>query len=253
VILWGLWLFHTPTLGAEPASAEVESPGASELPGPSASERADPPTSPALASEQYKADLDRLLAVEPAPDGPEPSEAEPIPVIDTFSWWPFALAALGALALWGVRKRIEQKRAEDSGSELRVVGRADLGAQSGLAVVEVRDRSGAWRRLVIGTGEGTPQLVADLGEPQFGLLPEDEDTTVEETAPRTAVSTTARPLEGGLPGDFSAYEPLPTPSEAGLPPLPADPKSGRALVHEVLGERRRSRPARRPPSFHTFA
>ncbi|MEO0603751.1 MAG: flagellar biosynthetic protein FliO [Myxococcota bacterium] len=229
MIHWGLLLS---VAHAEPAPPPAE---------------VDVPAEPAAAPT-----LEERLLGEPPVD--EPPAVEPLPVLDTFSWWPILLVAAGAGAVWWTRRRLEQKHAEDTGSELRVVGRAELGAQSGLAVVEVRDRNGAWRRLVIGTGDGTPALVADLGEPQFGLLGEDEDSTVEEVAPYTPPSAPDRSLGGDLPRDFDRYDPLPSPSEAGLPPLPADPKSGRALVHEVLGERRRKgRPARRSTSFHTFA
>ena len=202
----------------------------------------------AVASEELPAsEVERLLGP-PPPDVPD--EVSPLPVIDAFSWWPLLFAAAGAGAVWWMRRRLEASKI-DGGSELRVVGRADLGAQSGLAVVEVRDRQGTWRRLVIGTGGGSPQLVADLGEPQFGLLGEDEDSTVEEI---TAHTPPSRSIEGDLPHDFEGYDPLPSPSEAGLPPLPADPRSGRALVHEVLGERRRRGRTKRPPgSFQTFA
>ncbi|MEM6931262.1 MAG: flagellar biosynthetic protein FliO [Myxococcota bacterium] len=232
MILWGLLLSVAHAEPAAPAPAGVDvSAAAPATPGPTLEER---------------------LLGEPGVD--EPPAVEPLPVLDTFAWWPILLVAAGAGAVWWTRRRLEQKQAEDTGSELRVVGRADLGAQSGLAVVEVRDRNGTWRRLVIGTGDGTPALVADLGEPQFGLLGEDEDSTVEEVAPYRTPPSPDRSLSGDLPRDFDRYDPLPSPSEAGLPPLPADPKSGRALVHEVLGERRRKgRPARRSASFHTFA
>ncbi|MEN0062838.1 MAG: flagellar biosynthetic protein FliO [Myxococcota bacterium] len=202
---------------------------------------------PDEVQELPRSEVERLLGPEPA--GP-PAELAPRPVIDTFSWWPFVLVGLGAGALWWIRRRIEQGPAKDTGSELRVVGRADLSGQSALAVVEVRDRSGSWRRLVIGTGDGTPQLVADLGEPQFGFLGEDEDSTVQELG---FVPPSPKASVEDLPSDFAPYEPLPSPSEAGLPPLPADPKSGRALVHEVLGERRRKPRSRRSTSFQTFA
>ncbi len=212
-------------------------------------EPADPPPAPPETTPTLE---ERLLgdpAVQPPPD------AEPLPVVDTFSWWPLLLAAAGAGLLWWTRRRLEAKQSGDGSSELRVVGRAELGGQSGVAVVEVRDRQGTWRRLVIGTGGGgAPQLVADLGEPQFGLLGEDDDSTVEEVAPLTPPSAPSRSLGGDLPRDFDRYDPLPSPSEAGLPPLPADPRSGRALVHEVLGERRRkAKPTRRSTSFQTFA
>jgi len=237
VILWGLLVS---VASAEPAAPVPSDAAASEAP-------AVPEPATGLSAE----DVERLLGPEPSADAPA---AEPRPIVDTFSWWPFAFAAVGGLAVWWARKRLEQTQAADSGSELRVVGRADLGAQSGLAVVEVRDRAGTWRRLVIGTGDGTPQLVADLGEPQFGLLGEDEDSTVEEVAPISNPRAPDRSIGGDLPSDFAEYDPLPSPSEAGLPPVPADPRSGRALVHEVLGERRRrERPSRRNASFQTFA
>lgn len=168
---------------------------------------------------------------------------------DGLPWWPLVACGAGAIVLWWTRRKLAAGLNPDPGSELRVVGRTQLGPQAGLAVVEVRDRNGTWRRLVIGTGDHSPQLVADLGEPQFGLLGEDEDSTVEEVEVVAGRSRAGAPPD--LPGDFDHYEPLPSPSEAGLPPLPADPGSGRALVHEVLGERRRR--TKRPSSFGTFA
>jgi hypothetical protein len=105
-------------------------------------------------------------AADPALDERLLGGADPEPAAVTESpWpplWPFGLAAAGAaLAVWARRKGSPS----DNG-EIRLISMIPLGKDNGLAVVEVMDADGVWRRLLVGSGTGAPQLLTDLGEPE---------------------------------------------------------------------------------------
>lgn len=113
-----------------------------------------------------------LAAADPLDErllGPEPPvpEARAPATPDLASSWPLALGALGLGALWWGRGKLRLPSSLAREPELRVVGRTALGGGAGLAVVEVRGSDGGWRRLVIGTGTGSPSLVVDLGSASF--------------------------------------------------------------------------------------
>jgi hypothetical protein len=150
-------------------------------------------------------EFDRLLGEEAAPLE-APAALPPAPAL---SPWPLALGVAGLLALWWGRGRLELPIASEP--ELRVVGRTALGGRAGLAVIEVRAPDGGWRRLVVGTGDGAPRLVADLGASSF-------DEVLDEVAPPAAAPPAAEP---------PAAEP------------PAAEPTAADLVQEVLGERTR--------------
>ncbi len=135
------------------------------------------PAEPVSPPAEYERLLGEPLAAE------EPTADEATPSSGALSLGiPLVVGGIGLVLLWLGRKSLLGRRASGTGSELRIVGRAALGPSAGLVVLEVRGRSGTWRRLVVGTGDGPPRLVADLGEPEFGILgpvTEDDDDAPE--------------------------------------------------------------------------
>jgi hypothetical protein len=91
--------------------------------------------------------------------------------------WPLGVAAIGAGLVFAASR---YRRSSGRPEVIAVVGRTSLGATAGLVVVDVKDPTGNWRRLLVGTGgTGAPTLVADLGEdeaevdvPAMPVLPE---------------------------------------------------------------------------------
>ncbi len=103
---------------------------------------------------------DRLLGEAPT------IEAEASAPTSGFDGWG---VVLGALVFGGItlvaRNKLQARvpkawRLEDSGIE--VIARKNLGAGAGLAIVEVEDGAGGTRRLLVGVGNGGPNLVSDL-------------------------------------------------------------------------------------------
>lgn len=75
------------------------------------------------------------------------------------AWWPLA----GLLAMGGGAVLLRRKVRPAMSQPVRVIGSAALGTQGALSVVEVQDADGAWKRLLVGAGGGSPRLVSDLG------------------------------------------------------------------------------------------
>lgn len=175
-------------------------------------------------------DVARLLGDEPVEDAAIPAPESP----SLGNGWPIGLAVIAGCLLWYGRRRLLSRATAQTGSELRIVGRTTLGTGAGLAVVEVRGRDGNWRRLVVGTGDGAPSLVADLGEPEFGFLglADDEATSMDDGFP---------PL--GAPADLQAAI---AHTRQDPPELDAHAKR---LIDEVLGERGTARRS----TFRTLA
>lgn len=100
--------------------------------------------------------------------GPPSAEAAPAPppADAGLPLWPLGVAVAGAaLALWARRRATG---AAGRGSDLRVVSTVAVGKDNALAVVEVLDADGTWRRLLVGAGQGAPQLLTELGDREPG-------------------------------------------------------------------------------------
>jgi len=100
---------------------------------------------------------DRLLG--PMPD--MSAVVTEMPERPDLPWWPVPAMLLGLGLLWGVRRRLDQKAQEPG--HVRVLGRAVVDRTNSLVLIEVQDAEGRTRRLMVGSGGGSPRLVADLG------------------------------------------------------------------------------------------
>jgi len=105
---------------------------------------------------------DRLFGEASVPQG-EVASVEPVS-----PWTPIRLVApailggMGLLALWQLRRRRTPPTV--SGSPLiSVLSRQPMGDRGALVLVEVEEQEGGRRRLLVGTGGGSPTLVSDLG------------------------------------------------------------------------------------------
>jgi hypothetical protein len=93
--------------------------------------------------------------------------------------WVIGIAGLG-LAFAG-RKVLTNKLsgAKAAPQRLEVLDRKGLGANSGLMLVEVETTEGGRRRLLVGIGQGSPTLVADLGGDVPGFPDPNMDATFD--------------------------------------------------------------------------
>lgn len=127
----------------------------------------------------------------------EAAAAEP-GAVPSGGWaWPALLSGGGLLAAWQLRKRT----INGAPAGMRVVQRQSLGDKSTLVLVEVPDASGATRRLLLGSANGSLSLLNDLGiageAPAATPAKSTVATVAEVTMPREEdeeVVATARPL-----------------------------------------------------------
>ena len=96
------------------------------------------------------------------------AQGEVASVEPTSPWTPIRLVApavlggMGLLALWQLRRR--KATPTVSGSPLiSVLSRQPMGDRGALVLIEVEEQEGGRRRLLVGTGGGSPTLVSDLG------------------------------------------------------------------------------------------
>lgn len=111
----------------------------------------------ALASAEETVTYDRLFGS--AADAPA---AAPTAAVESGipAWaWPVSVLALGGAVL--LRARVQKAKSTDAA--IRVLARQPLGDRSQLVLLDVIDADGERRRLLVGTGNGAPSLVADLG------------------------------------------------------------------------------------------
>jgi flagellar biogenesis protein FliO len=136
---------------------------------------------------------------------------------------PWLLATLGfglVGAAYAFRRRLLSSLTSESTSvPMTVVSRQSLGNHSSLLVVDVMDLDGSPRRLVVGTGQGTPSLVADISAPTLIF----DDTSMEESVlqsiPTAPVAT------------------VPEPIAADVDILPNQRQAAQDLVDELLAQR----------------
>ncbi len=112
------------------------------------------------------------VAVAPAPAPATPSLEMP-------PWWSFPLLALGLGWAWTQRRRTSKVEAD----AMRVLGRASLGKDASVVLLEVRDAHGAWRRLLVGSGGDGPQLITGLGAGGTALAPAPVASALPAPAP----------------------------------------------------------------------
>ncbi|MBX2800666.1 MAG: hypothetical protein KTR31_23500 [Myxococcales bacterium] len=213
------------------------------------------PVGPAAPS----AELEALLQDVEMMEVPNTSEA---PTADWTLLGPVVALMAAASVLWFTRRRLLGAYHRVPDSEMRVVGRTVLAGTAGLSVVEVRGRDGTWRRLVVGTGDGPPRLVADLGEPEFGFLgPEQEEEEEPSFDPAGAVTAQDDFEPLAVPRSLSmAMQRIRPRAEISPPPpirrrstTPDLDRQARLLIDEVLGERQQPPPPPRRSRWSTFA
>ncbi len=127
----------------------------------------------------------------------EAAAAEP-GAVPSGGWaWPALLSGGGLVAAWQLRKRTINGAPDG----MRVVRRQPLGDKSTMLLVEVPDASGATRRLLLGSANGSLSLLNDLGiageAPAAAPAKPTVATVADVTMPREEeeeVVATARPL-----------------------------------------------------------
>lgn len=169
-------------------------------------------------------ETERLLGPDPTPtEAMSPRMASaPSPAVELVGLWPIGVTIAGAAVLW----IISRVRRLDPGPDLvhvDVVGRAGVGGNAALQVVDVQDAKGNIRRLLLATGTGAPTLIADLGEAEADERSESEEAPVRLTTRAT------RPL----------------PFAAAATAARAEPQTERkaqvlGLIDEVIGNARRA-------------
>ena len=139
---------------------------------------------------------------------------------------PLGLAALGGALL--LRNKLLGTSGTVDTATMTVVARKALGNHSALIVLDVIDLEGQTRRLLVGTGQGSPALVADIGG-AFGSVDDlsmPVDTGFEFSSRQTTASRQARPvLQETRTGD--GYEEF----------VPEQRDAAQTLVDQVLTER----------------
>jgi hypothetical protein len=110
-----------------------------------------------VLSEEENAEYQRFFGDDAAEGAGAPVEMD-----SGISMWIWPAILLGIVGTWFWRKRKGEKK--DTRDEISIVGRASLGREGSLAVIEVEDSDGQPRRLLVGYGGGAPRLVADLAD-----------------------------------------------------------------------------------------
>lgn len=228
------------------AQAASNDPLGPELPQVSRSDSYGPAVAPvsdaATAPTTDAARAERLLGAAAEPSAPdEPS------VGGGLRAWSIP-AGIGGLAIAGGLAR-RRRGAAPGVAPMQVVQRIALGDKNFLVIVDVPDCTGAARRLVVGTGSGSPTLVSDLGELPGAVeaaVPAGApalEAVVAVEAPRTDLPTTVE-TPAGEPF-AAAVADGPTDRELGAPrlsPLPGPseraPMADDSASAAFFGERR---------------
>ena len=175
-----------------------------------------------LAETQALMTWDDLAA--PAATG---ATTQPVATVSSMSPMVMMPLGLGLLAgAWFLRRNLMgQVKGTSSIDPLTIISRKSLGNQGSIVVVDVMDLDGTARRLVLGAGQGSPTLVADISAPSM-LFSEPE--MVEETLSETFEFSTPEPV-ANIPVMPS------TPSSTDIQPIQR--RAAQDLVDELLAER----------------
>lgn len=95
----------------------------------------------------------------------EATESEQEGGLPSVPWW-LPASLLGAAGLFLFTRReggLRQLGLGNTATPMRVLSRTALGQNTGLALVELDDGAGATRRVLVGFGGGSPNLVTELG------------------------------------------------------------------------------------------
>ncbi len=119
-----------------------------------------------LCTSAHADDTARLLGPEPIVHATAPSSSSSV---DLLGFWPLLVAGGLAAGLWAWQRRPKAEGGQEVAT-VENIGRHSLGGAHVLHLVDVEDRAGRVRRLIVATGaSGSAQLIADLGpdEPEL--------------------------------------------------------------------------------------
>ena len=149
---------------------------------------------------------------------------------------------------WAVRRKVLGSVSPVS-SPLEVVGRTMLHGSNGLVMVNVEAGDGTTRRLLVGIGSESPQLIADLGvcgeTSKSETLPTAYDAVAQTvTLEEVDAEAVAKPVYDDLEMELEAQpayvvERAPTVHEIEHP-RQERMDAARAVLNEILAERQRS-------------
>lgn len=164
--------------------------------------------------------------------------------------WIAGLAGLG-LAFAG-RKFVTGRlnAATKAPGRLEVLDRKGLNANSGLMLVEVETTEGGRRRLLVGIGQGSPTLVADLGGDVPGFPNLDESLDLDMSVPSARVVEELPPAPvGRFSGKFTDEDLAEVPDA----PVRATTGGGVPRKSALAAMARQATPTRTPLGKRAFA
>lgn len=127
---------------------------------------------------------DRLFGPPDAETAPPAAVAAPAAELPP---WIVPVGLLGGIVAMGLHLR--RRAAETAPGRLRIVQREPTGDRGSLLLVEVVGEGGERRRLLVGTGNGPPVLVADLGEASAPEAPAEAPAVAASAAERASFAS----------------------------------------------------------------
>ena len=146
---------------------------------------------------------------------------------------PMVMMPLGLgllLGAWLLRRNLMGQVNNTSKTDpMTIISRKSLGNQGSIVVVDVMDLDGTPRRLVVGAGQGSPTLVADISAPSMLFSePEMLEQSMEEPLAET--------FEFATPNPVSDIPVVPSnPSSTDIKPIQR--RAAQDLVDELLAKR----------------
>jgi hypothetical protein len=228
------------------ASAGSKIPFGPELPPGLVSDQYGPVTAPEpvapadAATTTAESRAQRLLGAEGTPASASAAPAENGAGLRA---WSIPLG-IGGLAVAGVFARRRRGMAAAGSQPMQVVQRIALGEKSFLVVVDIPGVNGATRRLVVGTGNGSPSLVSDLGEVDAparvsaAAEPAECSAPLEPSAPQISLPEVAPAADFAAELAAAVEGSGPTDRELGAPRLEpiADDSASASFFDERRGE-----------------
>jgi len=208
-------------IGAEEVvDAQLFGPPTSDV---SLENQVEPLNTPAEAK-QALLTWDDLAASEPA--STTTKTTSPVASLNPMVMMPLGLGLLAGA--WFLRKNLMgQVSGVTNNDPMTIISRKSLGNQGSIVVVDVMDLDGIPRRLVVGAGQGSPTLVADISAPS--MLFSEPDMTEEAPSDTYEFSPEPDPMPQQVPTMAS------NPSTTDIQPIQR--RAAQDLVDELLAER----------------